>query len=99
MIHITTSTVVCIPSSKLKVTFVSDGPLMVWILKWYGINPLELIEARKMDEIYGKDCGCKFDPVRDFKCHCGWNQNITLIEEKSFQDFRIVSKLRINGQF
>jgi len=67
-------------------------------LKWYGIDPLEETEARKLDEIYGKDCDCEFDPDRDFKCQCGWNKNITLIEQKSFQDYRIVSKLGINGR-
>ena len=66
-------------------------------LKWYGIDPLEETEAGKLDEIYGKDCDCEFDPDRDFKCQCGWNKNITLTEQKSFQDFRIVSKLGING--
>ena len=68
-------------------------------LKWYGIDPLEETEARKLDEIYGKDCDCEFDPEVDFKCNCGWNKNITLIEQKSFQDFRIVSKLGINGPY
>ena len=66
-------------------------------LKWYGIDPLEETEAGKLDEIYGKDCDCEFDPDRDFKCNCGWNKNITLIEQKSFQDLRIVSKLGITG--
>ena len=61
-------------------------------LKWYGIEPTGETEAEKLDEIYGKDCDCEFDSKRDFKCSCGWNKNITLIEQKSFQDLRIVSK-------
>ena len=68
-------------------------------LKWYGIEPIEETEARKLGEIYGKDCHCEFDSKRDFKCSCGWNKNITLIEQKSFQDLRIVSKLGINGPY
>jgi len=65
-------------------------------LKWFGIDPIQESEARKLDEIYGKDCNCEFDPNHDFKCCCGWNKNITLSEQKSFQDLRIVSKLGIN---
>ena len=65
-------------------------------LKWYGIEPIEETKARKLDEIYGKDCDCEFDQERDFKCNCAWNKNITLIEQQSFQDLRIVSKLGIN---
>lgn len=65
-------------------------------LKWYGIEPIEETKARKFDEIYGKDCDCEFYPERNFKCRCAWNKNITLIEQKSFQDLRILSKLGIN---
>ena len=46
---------------------------------------------------YGEDCQCEFDVPKDFKCSCGWNSNITLKEHKAFQDFRVVSKLGING--
>ena len=68
-------------------------------LKWYGIEPIEETKARKLDEIYGKDCDCEFDQERDFKCNCAWNKNITLIEQQSFQDLRIVSKLGINRSY
>ena len=61
-------------------------------LKWFGIESIEEPMARKLNDIYGKDCDCEFDPDYDFKCSCGWNKNITLIEQKSFQDLRIVSK-------
>ena len=68
----------------------------LWIpderLKWYGIEPLAETDAKKLDDIYGDDCKCEFN--RDFKCKCGWNENITLKEHKSFQDLRIVSKPR-----
>ena len=70
--------------------------LYLWIpdkrLKWYGIEPLAETDAKKFDDIYGDDCKCEFN--RDFKCKCGWNENITLKEHKSFQDLRIVSKPR-----
>ena len=65
-------------------------------LKWYGIEPMEENEAKKFKDIYGEDCKCKFDLVSDFRCDCGWNQKITLKEQKAFQEFRIVSKLGIN---
>ena len=59
---------------------------------------MEETEATKLDDIYGEDCKCEFDLEGDFKCHCEWNQKITLKEHKSFQDLRLVSKLGINGQ-
>ena len=49
-------------------------------------------------KLYGEDCKCEFDLAKDFKCDCGWNDNITLKEHRSFQDFRLVTKLGINGQ-
>ena len=64
-------------------------------LNWYGIEPLEESEANKFNEIYGQECNCEFD--NDFKCVCGWNENITISEHKAFQDLRIVSKLGIHG--
>jgi len=71
----------------------------LWIrnprLKWYGIEPLDEIEAKKLRDIYGEDCQCEFDIVYDFQCDCGWNQKVTLKEHNAFQEFRIVSKLRI----
>ena len=74
----------------------------LWIpnqrLKWYGINPLEETEAKKLGGIYGEDCKCEFDLESDFKCDCEWNEKITLKEKKSFQDFRLVSKLGFNRQ-
>ena len=59
-------------------------------LKWYGIEPLEETDAKKLNDMYGNDCKCDFKC--EFKCTCGWNENITLNEHKSFQDLRIVSK-------
>jgi len=44
------------------------------------------------DEIYEEECDCDFDEDVDFKCICGWNENITLDEHKSFQDVRVVSQ-------
>ena len=74
--------------------------LNLWIpvkrLKWFGIDPLEETDAEKLDDMYGDDCKCEFNC--DFKCTCGWNENITLKEHKSFQDLRIVSKPGILGQ-
>ena len=49
-------------------------------------------------KIYGDDCKCEFNVVKDFKCDCGWNNNITLKEHRSFQDVRRVSKLGIYGR-
>ena len=72
----------------------------LWIhqrLKWYGIEPMEENKAKNFKDIYGEDCQCEFDVSKDFKCNCGWNSNITLKEHNAFQDFRIVSKLGING--
>ena len=57
---------------------------------------MEENEAKKFKDIYGEDCQCKLDVAKDFKCGCGWNENITLKEHKAFQDFRNVSKLGIN---
>ena len=51
---------------------------------------------KKLDDMYGNDCKCEFNC--EFKCTCGWNENITLNEHKSFQDLRIVSKPGIEGQ-
>ena len=74
---------------------------LFWIpyqrLKWYGIEPFEETEASKL-KIYGDDCKCEFNVAKDFKCNCGWNDNITLEEHRSFQGFRLVSKLGIHGQ-
>ena len=64
-------------------------------MNWYGIEPLEESQANKFNEIYGQECNCEFD--NDFKCVCGWNENITISEHKAFQDLRIVSKLGIHG--
>ena len=68
--------------------------LYLWIpdkrLKWYGIEPLAETDEKNLADIYGDDCKCEFNC--DFKCNCGWNENITLKEHKSFQDLRIVSK-------
>ena len=66
-------------------------------LKWYGIDPLEETDAKKLDDMYGDDCKCEFKcefkcTCCQFKCTCGWNENITLKEHQSFQDLRIVSK-------
>ena len=58
---------------------------------------MEENEAKNFKDIYGEDCQCEFDVPKDFKCSCGWNSNITLKEHKAFQDFRVVSKLGING--
>ena len=58
---------------------------------------MEETEAKKFKDIYGEDCQCEFDHVSNFQCDCGWNQKITLKEQKAFQEFRIVSKLGING--
>ena len=67
-------------------------------LKWYGIDPIEEAEAKKIKDIYGEDCKCKFDLEGDLTCECRWNEQITLKEHKSFQDLRKVSKLGIYGQ-
>ena len=67
-------------------------------LKWYGIEPLEENEAKKIKGIYGEDCKCNFDLEGEFKCGCDWNEQITLKEHKSFQDLRLVSKRGIYGQ-
>ena len=78
----------------------------MWILdkrlKWYGIEPLEESDAKKLDDMYGNDCKCDFNcefkcTCCQFKCTCGWNENITIDEHKSFQDLRIVSKPGIKG--
>ena len=70
--------------------------LLIFRVKWYGIEPFEETEANEL-KIYGEDCKCDFDLEKDFKCVCGWNDNITLKEHRSFQDFRLVSKPGING--
>ena len=72
-------------------------------LKWYGIEPLEETDAKKLDDMYGNDCKCDFDcefkcTCCQFKCTCGWNENITLNEHKSFQNLRKVSKPGIQRQ-
>ena len=81
--------------------------IYLWIpdkrLKWYGIDPLEETDAKKLDDMYGDDCKCEFKcefkcTCCQFKCTCGWNENITLKEHQSFQDLRIVSKPGISGQ-
>ena len=54
-------------------------------------EPMEETEAKKFKDIYVEDCQCEFDLVSDFQCDCGWNQKITLKEQKAFQEFRIVS--------
>ena len=81
--------------------------LYFWILdkrlKWYGIEPLEESDAKKLDDMYGNDCKCEFKcdfkcTCCQFKCTCGWKENITLNEHKSFQDSRKVSKPGIQGQ-
>ena len=66
-------------------------------LKWYGIEPLQETDAKKLNDMYGNDCKCEFNcefkcTCCQFKCTCGWNENITIDEHKSFQDLRIVSK-------
>ena len=66
-------------------------------LKWFGIEPLAGTKVENLVEVYGKDCNCEFDCDKVFKCTCGWNENITLHEHKSFQDLRIVSKSGIHG--
>ena len=67
-------------------------------LKWYGIEPLEENEAKKIKGIYEEDCKCNFDLEGEFKCGCDWNEQITLKEHKSFQDLRLVSKRGIYGE-
>ena len=70
------------------------GKLYFWNpdkrLKWYGIEPLKESDAKKLDDMYGNDCKCDFECQSG--CTCGWNENITLNEHKSFQDLRKVSK-------
>ena len=66
-------------------------------LKWYGIEPLGETEAEKMD-MYGDDCKCVVKCTSSLRCTCGWNENITLDEHKSFQDLRKVSKPGISGR-
>ena len=66
-------------------------------LKWFGIEPLAGTKVENLGEVYGNDCNCEFDCDNVFKCTCGWNENITLDEHKSFQHLRIVSKTGING--
>ena len=65
-------------------------------LKWYGIDPIE--ETKADNDIYGEDCECEFDLKGEFECGCDWMEKITLMEHKSFQDLRLVSKLGIYGQ-
>ena len=57
---------------------------------------MEETEAKQFKDIYGEDCKCELQLKGDFKCGCEWHENITLKEQKAFQDFRIVSKLGIN---
>jgi len=62
-------------------------------LRWFGIKPIEEIESEKINGIYGKNCGCKFDSTSNFNCSCQWKKKITLAEHVSFQKLRVVSKL------
>ena len=69
-------------------------------LQWYGIEPIEAKEAKDLvgdDEIYEEECDCSFSADSPFKCTCGWNENVTLDEHKSFQDMRVVSQPGIQG--
>ena len=77
------------PTSKWQFSKIHDNRL-----KWFGIDPMEQNEAEELKDIYAKDCECDFDEDI-FKCKCGWNENITHKEHKSFQEIRITSKLGI----
>jgi len=78
------------PTSKWQFSKIHDNRL-----KWFGIDPMEQNEAEELKDIYAKDCECDFDEDI-FKCKCGWNENITHKEHKSFQEIRITSKLGIH---
>ena len=62
-------------------------------LRWLGIDSME--ENKISNQIYGKECDCKLDHDRDFKCHCSWRKKITLGEQNSFHSLRSVTKAGI----
>ena len=81
------------PTSKSQFSKIRDNRL-----KWFGIDPMEQNEAEELKDIYEKDCKCDFDEDI-FRCKCGWNENITHQEHKSFQEIRITSKLGIHEPY
>ena len=52
-------------------------------LKWYGIDQIE----KEIKGMYAKECACEFEFGTDqkFICSCGWKDNFTEDEYKSFQ--------------